>query len=625
MALQRLDEQFDLKPGTQLLPYMQRLLPALEGRFQALEKERTTYDQVIQNVTDVALKRINDVLIPATEMITEVTQLGFLLAPSSSSVLLEIGLKTFLVDEGPQRGSFTPSPYVLVERTVNITDYAIARMLSYSQLTGELILQITAWHGDPGPHTDWMISSTPGMADSTKIYHDEVGPWRDEVNADLIEVRQLHDEVEAAAKALADAGLDAQSFIRRDGTVPFIATQIAVAPSASANDATIPTSAWVRARVQEYTANYLRKTGDTMTGSLTLSGPPTSSLMAATKQYVDDSLTQLHSVDSNLTITGLNPQVRFQPSTSQQNRGLISFNSAGLGRWAWVLGDNTLETGGNAGANVQLVRYNDAGVMQDSPLTVNRASGLSTMIALNISGYLNVGTGATVTGDLHVYRSGSPTTGLIFFNQANSAYHYFDGANHQLNVGGLYLNSRGVASVGSVNCFDIYQNGYALTTWGVTNYGNENINGTLYTNGFQIQNTAPTATMYDTDWGPMYIHHNGEIMGFLNHQYSWMMYANYQGYIWSPVYGWIHDYVNSTANNYAWNAANYRYNQLVNNIRMAYIGDLPGYWAQSGLGEPYGGSCITGWQSYQYWQIMYFRFRQIQYNIAGGWYAVGYA
>src|SRR5499427_7607913 len=55
-------------------------------------------------------------------------------------------------------------------------------------------------------------------------------------------------------------------------------------------------------------------------------------------------------------------------------------------RWAMVQ-DGVAETGGNAGSNFKISRYNDAGVLIDSPITINRATGAVT-IAGGISGYV---------------------------------------------------------------------------------------------------------------------------------------------------------------------------------------------------------------------------------------------
>ena len=148
MALKRLDEEFELKPGTQLLPYMKRLLPSLEGRFQDLEGTQDMLAAVNEDIRAAALLRMNEILIPATQDILEVTQLGFLLAPITGEYTLVMGYMTLQIEEGVQRDTFTPSPYLIIEHTPD--DYAIARTMSYDQELGILEINVTALHGKPG-------------------------------------------------------------------------------------------------------------------------------------------------------------------------------------------------------------------------------------------------------------------------------------------------------------------------------------------------------------------------------------------------------------------------------------------------------------------------------------------
>ena len=362
MALKQLDEEFELKPGTQLLPYMKRLLPSLEGRFQSLEATADAYSVVMEEIRASALMRMNEILIPATKDIIEVTKLGFLLAPSSTPVTLSIGVHYFIVDEGSQRDSFTPSPYVLVEREANIDDYAIARVLDYVQETGELVLQITAFHGNAGPHSDWVISSTPGMADSTKIYHDAVGPMYETVVVDAAQVAQDKIEIMAAIAALEAAGLDVNAFIRRDGTVPFIATQVGVAPAPGANDTHLVTAAWSRARMIEYSGLNVTRSGDQMAGPLFLVRNPVSPSEAATKAYVDASIGAGGIINGMLTIQSVQPTIRLQSTGTQQYRMLEARSSGGVTRWVLAIADNALEPGDGSGSDFRLLRHSDTGV-----------------------------------------------------------------------------------------------------------------------------------------------------------------------------------------------------------------------------------------------------------------------
>ena len=50
-----------------------------------------------------------------------------MLGPCSETRTLQLGYYTmFIIIEGPQRNSFTPSPYVIMEHSID--DYAIARV-----------------------------------------------------------------------------------------------------------------------------------------------------------------------------------------------------------------------------------------------------------------------------------------------------------------------------------------------------------------------------------------------------------------------------------------------------------------------------------------------------------------
>jgi hypothetical protein len=624
MALKRLDEEFELKPGTQLLPYMKRLLPSLEGRFQSIEADQDVVQQLTDEIRASALLRMNEILIPATKDIVEVTKLGFLLAPISTPYKFVLGYMAVYVDEGAQRDTFTPSPYLIVEHTQN--DYCIARLIGYEQETGLLEMTVTATHGNMGPWDDWMVSSTPGMADSTKLYHDAIAPMHTEVVADTEEVRTLHAEVLAAAQALAESGLDVYAFIRRDGTVPFVATQTAIAPVAGSNDATIPTTAWTRSRIIEYAGNAVNKLGDTMSGPLYLSAAITQPLQAATKAYVDDSIVAPHIVNDSLTISGVGPALKLRPSAAQQNRTIQALNTAGAARWTLTMADSALETGGNAGANFSLSRYTDLGALIDNPLAIDRATGTTTVKSLSFNGTVNGVGPINLIGDINLYRANAPTTGALYLNQAKSAYHFFDGATHILAGGGL-STSGGAISCGAINGVGaISTNGYPTTTWGLTCHGTATVNGAMNSQGIQVTSAGPLITMYDNTWGPMHVHHQDGNIGFLNHNGGWVWYVNYNGHYWSPQYGWLHDYVTGTANNYAWNAANYRYSQVVQTMRFAYTGDMPTSWPGSGIGEPWNAQ-VTGWAGYNGYNmyVTYFRFRQGQVMINGGWYAVGFA
>lgn len=624
MALKRLDEEFDLKPGTQLLPYMKRLLPSLEGRFQSLEAERKTFDMAVEDMRAVALQRINEILIPATEDIIETTSLGFMLGPSTSSVLLELGVKVFTIIEGPQRETFTPSPYVIVERSANIDDYAIARVQYYTRETGALSLYITAVHGDPGPWNDWVISSTPGMADSTKLYHDAVAPMHDQVVADTATVLEAKDEVLAAAAALEAAGLDAQAFVRRDGAVPFIALQAGVHPAQGANDSYLATTFWARARMIEYATGKVNRSGDTMAGPLLLPAP-TAPQHAANKAYIDNLMGTIGTFSTAITISMVQPSLVLRSTGSGQHRLIAGQAPSSATRWLMSLGDTTLESGGDTGSDFVLYRYNDGGGYLGSALHIARQTAVVTTYNT-----LNVSTGgASITGNLNnagdfwSYRADN--TGVLWMGNQRSARIYWNGSTWDFNAGGISCGG-GPLTGGHLNCYSISTQGYGITTWGLTSHGSETINGHSWINGVLHVNSGGSAFIHmdDSDWGRMSIHHNGDTIGFLNNGGGWCGYFTNAGHVWTAQYGWLHDYVNNTASNQAWYAANYRYGQVVTETRWAFAGTIFVLDYANQSTEPWFGAALTGVVIYYDGRTSHYHGRYMQVAIGGGWYTTRY-
>jgi len=426
MSLKRLDEEFELKPGTQLLPYMKRLLPSLEGRFQELEDTAQVYLRVVEDIRAAALLRMNEILVPATKAILEVTQLGFLLAPVDGQYTLVMGYMTFQIREGTQQDTFTPSPYLLIEHTAD--DYGIARLLSYDQELGILEVMITAIHGNAGPWGDWMVSSTPGMADSTKLYHDEVGPWRDEVLLAYQDILIKHQEIVDAANDLISAGLDLYNYVRIDGSTPFTGVVRGVHPVVGSNDVSFATTSWTRARMNEYLMGSMSSAGATMTGPLYLFGPPTQPLMATTKAYVDAVLGAGGQMNASVTITASNPYLRLRSTGTNENRSIEAQSVDGFTRWVLTLADQSPLGANNQGANFMLARYSDTGVLVDYPIRIDRSNGM-VQVRADPTAPLHVATkqyvdntkvaiagGATMTGGnrFTTYDAGAYGVGQVF-------------------------------------------------------------------------------------------------------------------------------------------------------------------------------------------------------------------
>jgi len=141
--------------------------------------------------------------------------------------------------------------------------------------------------------------------------------------------------------------------------------------------------AWMAAETpQELT--YVKRAGDTMTGALTLPGNPTGPLEAATKQMVDTKLPIAGgTMTGNLTIgpTGTPPALTLTAGHGIPAYIIGSRNT--LPRWIMRLCDETVEGGGNAGGNFDILRYDDAGNFIAPAFSLNRATGTATFGNIN--------------------------------------------------------------------------------------------------------------------------------------------------------------------------------------------------------------------------------------------------
>lgn len=143
--------------------FVQKLVRLIETRFLPLEGQRADLDEAIEAVKAVGLDRINEVLTPAIQSVLTIQERGFLIANSTTSNTLGVGnVLTFNIDDEDERAVFTPSRFVFLSRLSNTDDWGIARLYSYDNTTGVLVVTVTAYEGNVGPFTDWQVSAVAG-------------------------------------------------------------------------------------------------------------------------------------------------------------------------------------------------------------------------------------------------------------------------------------------------------------------------------------------------------------------------------------------------------------------------------------------------------------------------------
>jgi hypothetical protein len=165
----------------------------------------------------------------------------------------------------------------------------------------------------------------------------------------------------------------------------FTGTPIAPTAAPGTNTTQLATTAFVVAG----DAAKVAKSGDAMSGALTIAA-------ANALQVVPPA-----STDAVIILN--------KPASGQGDN--IVGQMAGLNRWSVNLGNNVAESGSNAGSDFAVNRYNDAGTVIDSPLTINRATGLATFSG-SVSGVNATFSGnGSVTGAM---TAGSYTAPSIF-------------------------------------------------------------------------------------------------------------------------------------------------------------------------------------------------------------------
>jgi hypothetical protein len=226
---------------------------------------------------------------------------------------------------------------------------------------------------------------------------------------------------------------------------------------------------------------YVAKSGDSMSGSLTVgayiqvngitlnsigstivtsgsitaalfTGPGTgltgtaSSLTAGNSSALGGTAASGYALLTGANFTGAVAATQFNGSGTGLTgtaSSLTAGNSSALGGTA--ASGYALLTGALFTGTVIATQFNGSGAGLTgtaSSLTVGNSSALGGTAA---SGYALL-TGATFSGDLHTYRSGAPSTGVIYLDQTNSHYLYFDSANYNLPSGGLILGGTLTAS-----------------------------------------------------------------------------------------------------------------------------------------------------------------------------------
>lgn len=141
------------------------------------------------------------------------------------------------------------------------------------------------------------------------------------------------------------------------------------------------TKQYLDAQVTNRLTGFLSTTGGTLTGFLTLNANPVNPLHAATKQYVDNSafLPLAGGTLTGLLTVGLNAAggAEMRINSAAGTTRYLSYATAGQMRWR-AYASLGAESGSNVGSDYTIDRFNDAGTLLGTALTIARNTGIAT-------------------------------------------------------------------------------------------------------------------------------------------------------------------------------------------------------------------------------------------------------
>lgn len=146
--------------------FFNRRFRLIAEQIATLSSQAETAQGVVDEIVRLGLARINEILTPALARVQAASELGFLLATSSTSIQLSANLETtFALDDTEANHLFTPTPYVTFMRDADDAqdDWAVARVQEFNAENLGLAVKILVINGtlDDAAHDDWVISASP--------------------------------------------------------------------------------------------------------------------------------------------------------------------------------------------------------------------------------------------------------------------------------------------------------------------------------------------------------------------------------------------------------------------------------------------------------------------------------
>lgn len=303
--------------------YFNKIWDLIDRRLHELESVNASWTDAVNELNAHGLARLEQVLGPSFARLSNIAELGFLIAHSvTTETLVEGEISTFVVPEGDERDLFHPSAFVTITKPGSDTDFAIGKVLSYVREVGSLDVEIMQIVGDPGPHDDWEIIAGTGVTLYVREKLTEAQAAKTAAEAAQAAAEQARDDTEAAAILI--AGGPVSTVNGQGGTVVLGAADVG-APTIAELGTEIATREAADEALQDAIEDI-----DTRVDALESATPPAASTTAA--GLIEIATDTEASAGASATL-GLVTTHRFTKVTEATTSGSITLD----GRTVWVL------------------------------------------------------------------------------------------------------------------------------------------------------------------------------------------------------------------------------------------------------------------------------------------------
>jgi hypothetical protein len=169
VAVKKLTEQIRFEDTTPINDSLNKLVQLIDVRLAALDVLKTTVDDTIDNLTEVALSRMDDVFTPLIEDAQQrLANFGAnFSAHSTTSNTIGLGPKTFYIDPA-QKDGYVFGDYVAARPAGSTTSYVICSVQGYDRATGALSCTCEKFSGT-GTFVSWdlRLAAAPDLTHET--------------------------------------------------------------------------------------------------------------------------------------------------------------------------------------------------------------------------------------------------------------------------------------------------------------------------------------------------------------------------------------------------------------------------------------------------------------------------